>query len=52
VSHGLLGIHDSPFVELGLKRIAGTLIDGPNRIEDGPNRDRLAIRFEKFQKVA
>jgi hypothetical protein len=35
-----------------LKGLAGTLIDGPNRIEDGPNRDRLAIRFEQFKKAA
>ena len=40
VSDRLLEIHDGP-----LKVIAGTLIDRPNRIEDRPDRDRLAIRF-------
>jgi hypothetical protein len=35
-------------LELGQKGIAGTLIDRPNRIEDWPDRDRLAIRFEQF----
>ena len=49
---GLLEIHDGPFLELGLKGIAGTLIDRPNRIEDRPDRDRLAIRFEQFKKAA
>jgi hypothetical protein len=34
-----------------LKGIGGTLIDRPNRIEDRPDRDRLAIRFERFKKA-
>jgi hypothetical protein len=50
VSNRPLEINDAPFLELGLKGIAGTLIDRPNRIEDRPERDRLAIRFE--QKAA
>jgi putative restriction endonuclease len=50
VSDRLLEIHDGPFLELGLKGVAGTLIDRPNRIEDRPVRDRLALRFE--QKAA
>jgi putative restriction endonuclease len=45
LSDRLLEIHDGP-----LKGIAGTLIVRPNRIEDRPERDRLAIRFE--QKAA
>jgi putative restriction endonuclease len=45
VSDRLLEIHDGP-----LKGIAGTLIDTPNRIEDRPVRDRLAIRFEQFKR--
>ena len=52
VSDRLLEIHDGPFLELGLKGIAGTLIDRPNRIEHRPVRDRLAIRFERFKKTA
>jgi putative restriction endonuclease len=52
VSDRLLEIHDGPFLELGLKGIAGTMIDRPNRIEDRPVRDRLALRFEQFKKAA
>lgn len=48
----LLAIHDGPFLEIGLKGIAGTLIDRPRRLDDRPDRDRLAIRFEEFKKVA
>jgi hypothetical protein len=36
----------------GLKGIAETLIDRPRRLDDRPDRDRLAIRFEEFKKVA
>jgi putative restriction endonuclease len=50
VSDRLLEIHDGPFLELGLKGIAGTLIDRPRRLEDHPDRDRLALRFEEFKK--
>jgi putative restriction endonuclease len=46
VSERLLEIQDGPFLELGLKGIAGTLIQLPRRNEDRPDRDRLAIRFE------
>ncbi len=52
VSDRLLEIHDGPFLELGLKGIAGTLIDRPRRLGDYPDRDRLAIRFEQFKKAA
>jgi putative restriction endonuclease len=52
VSDRLLEIHDGPFLELGLKGIAGALIDRPIRSEDRPDRDRLAIRFELFMKAA
>jgi putative restriction endonuclease len=52
VSDRLLEIHEGPFLELGLKGIAGTLIDRPRRREDRPDRDRLAIRFEQFKKAA
>jgi len=52
VSNRLLEIHDGPFLELGLKGIAGTLIDRPNRNQDRPDHDRLAIRFEQFKKAA
>jgi putative restriction endonuclease len=52
VSERLLEIHDGPFLELGLKGIAGTLIERPRRVEDRPDRDRLALRFEQFKKAA
>jgi putative restriction endonuclease len=52
VSDRLLEIHDGPFLELGLKGIAGILIKLPRRTEDRPDRDRLAIRFEQFKKAA
>ena len=52
VSDRLLEIHDGPFLELGLKRIAGQLIQLPRRSEDYPDRNRLALRFEQFKKAA
>jgi putative restriction endonuclease len=52
VSDRLLEIYDGPFLELGLKAIAGTLIDRPRRSKDLPDRDRLAIRFEQFKNSA
>ena len=52
VSDRMLEIHDGAFLELGLKEIAGTLIDRPRRLEDLPDRNRLAIRFEQFKKAA
>jgi putative restriction endonuclease len=52
VSDRLLEIHDGPFLELGLKGIAGTSIKLPRRSDDRPDRDRLARRFEEFKKAA
>jgi putative restriction endonuclease len=52
VSDWLLDIHDGPFLEQGLKTIAGSLIQLPRRKEDHPDRDRLALRFEQFRKLA
>ena len=52
VSDRLLEIHDGPFLELGLKGIAGTLIDRPRRLEDRPDRERLVLRFEEFKRSA
>ena len=39
VSDRLLESHHGLFLEFGLKEIAGTLIDRPNRIENRPERD-------------
>jgi putative restriction endonuclease len=52
VADRLLEIHDGPFLELGLKGIAGTLIEMPRRAVDRPDRDRLAVRFDQFRKIA
>jgi putative restriction endonuclease len=50
VSDRLLDLHDGPFLELGLKGIAGTLIALPRRAEDRPDRKRLAFRFDQFRR--
>jgi putative restriction endonuclease len=52
VSDRLLEIHDGPFLELGLKQIDGTSIRLPQRAEDRPDRGRLALRFEQFERSA
>jgi putative restriction endonuclease len=52
VSDRLLEAHDGPFLELGLKGIAGQVIQLRRRTEDRPDRDRLARRFEDFKKTA
>jgi putative restriction endonuclease len=51
VADRLLEIHDGPFLELGLKQIDRTLIEMPRRIER-PDRERLAVRFERFKRSA
>jgi len=35
-----------------LKRLNGGTIHLPNRIKDRPDRERLALRFERFKAVA
>ena len=35
-----------------LKRLNGGIIHLPSRIKDRPDRDRLALRFERFRAVA
>src|SRR6516164_11527507 len=50
VSNRLLEIHDGPFLELGLKGIAGQVIQLPRRSVDRPDRDRLSRRFEEFEE--
>ena len=51
VSDRLLDLHDGPFLELGLKMIAGQQIQLPRRSADHPDRDRLAFRFEQFKRM-
>jgi putative restriction endonuclease len=51
VSERLLVKKDGPMLE-ALKRLRGGTIHLPGRIKDRPNRDRLALRFERFKAVA
>jgi putative restriction endonuclease len=46
VADRLLEIDDGPFLELGLKGVAGQVIQLLRRSEDRPDRDRLALRLE------
>jgi putative restriction endonuclease len=47
VSDRLLGQKDGPMLE-ALKRLNGETIYLPSRTRDYPDRDRLALRFERF----
>jgi putative restriction endonuclease len=51
VSERLLGQRDGPMLE-ALKRLNGGTIHLPNRDQDLPDRDRLALRFERFRAAA
>ena len=51
VSQRLLGQNDGPMLD-ALKRLNGGTIHLPNRDNDRPDRDRLALRFERFKAVA
>jgi putative restriction endonuclease len=48
VSDRLLLQHDGPMLE-ALKRLNGGTIHLPTRTKDFPDRDRLALRFERFK---
>jgi putative restriction endonuclease len=50
VSGRLLGLHDGPMLE-ALKQLKGATIYLPNRIKDRPDRDRLALRFDRFKEA-
>jgi ABC transporter substrate binding protein/HNH endonuclease len=50
VSERLLGRNDGPMLE-ALKRLNGETIHLPGRIKDCPDRDRLAMRFERFKAL-
>jgi len=43
--------NDGPMHE-ALKGLDGGIIHLPERIKDRPDRDRLALRFERFKTVA
>lgn len=49
---GFSRFYDGPFLELGLKGIVGQVIELPRRNQDRPDRDRLALRFERFKRAA
>jgi hypothetical protein len=51
VSERLLIQKDGPMLE-ALKRLNGGIIHLPNRDKDRPDRDRLALRFERFKAAA
>ena len=51
VSHRLLDQNDGLMLE-ALKQLNGEALHLPNRVKDRPDRDRLAIRFERFKAVA
>lgn len=51
VSERLLIQHDGPMLE-ALKRLNGGTIHLPNRLQDWPGRDRLALRYERFKAAA
>lgn len=48
VSERLLGQRDGPMLE-ALKQLEGGTIHLPNRVKDRPDRERLALRFERFK---
>ena len=50
VSERLLGQHDGPLLE-ALKQLNGGTIHLPDRVKDHPDKDRLALRFERFRAV-
>ena len=51
VSERLLGQKDGPMLD-ALKRLQGGTIHLPKRTKDHPDRDRLAMRFERFKSAA
>ena len=50
VSERLLGQNDGPMLE-ALKRLDRGTLHLPDRIKDLPDRERLALRFERFKAV-
>jgi hypothetical protein len=47
----LLAIHDGPLLEQSLKACAGALMRPRGKLFR-PDRDRLAARFEQFERAA
>lgn len=51
VSEKLMVQKDGPMLE-ALKALNGGTLHGPKRLQDRPDRDRLAMRFERFRNAA
>lgn len=51
VSEKLMVQKDGPMLE-ALKALNGGTLHGPKRLQDRPDRDRLAMRFERFRDAA
>lgn len=51
VSEKLMVQKDGPMLE-ALKALHGGTLHGPKRLQDRPDRDRLAMRFERFRNAA
>jgi putative restriction endonuclease len=51
VSDRLLGQNDGPMLE-SMKRLDGGILHLPSRLKDRPDRERLAMRFERFKAIA
>lgn len=51
VSERLLTQRDGPMLE-ALKRLQGCALHLPSRVGDRPDRERLAVRFERFKTAA
>jgi putative restriction endonuclease len=45
-------MRDGPFLEYGLKSMAGQPIIVPVRTEDYPDKERLDLRFQAFMRAA
>ena len=51
MSERLLGQNDGAMLD-ALKGLDGVTIHLPVRVKDRPDRDRLALRFERYKTVA
>ena len=51
VSERLLVQHDGPMLE-AIKGLNGGRLRLPKRLQDYPDRDRLALRFDRFKAAA
>jgi putative restriction endonuclease len=51
VSERLIGQNDGRMLD-ALKGLNGVTIHLPGRIKDRPDRERLALRFERYKSVA